>query len=226
MDWKTHWEEETGDERFCRVTASDHVSRLMREVHLSSHHQIVDFGCGQAYALDQLSPHLGSLFGYEPSTAMRVLANRAVSHRSNVSIVDNRDDIPVGWADYVISNSVTQYLTATELKDAIDWWWTLLKPGGTALISDVLGKEQRFFRELALATLLSLRSRRPFAFIKHCAGHVSKSYLTSASTTPLSVFPAQAFLDMGSEAGFHCTILARNLTYNSDRYTISLSKPK
>ncbi len=123
--------------------------------------RVLEIGVGSGLLLSQLAPRCESYWATDFSDVAiealaahidrdHELAGRVVLRAQSAH---DTDELPVGWFDTVILNSVTQYFpTAGYLVDVLDQALRLLAPGGAVFLGDV--RNLRLHRPLVTAVQL------------------------------------------------------------------------
>lgn len=100
----------------------------------------LDWGCGEADAADSLTRACARLYLFD--TADSVIANlrRKFADNPKISVLDEAQlaALPDHSLDFVIINSVAQYLSHEQLDEALELLREKLKPAGTLAIGDVI----------------------------------------------------------------------------------------
>jgi SAM-dependent methyltransferase len=104
---------------------------------------VLDWGCGDALAANDLAQTCRTLLLYDraDSTRRRLLVNFA--DRSKIRVLDDAELGAVAPAslDLIIVNSVVQYLDRRQFSDALRLFHRLLKSDGTLLLGDIIAPD-------------------------------------------------------------------------------------
>ncbi len=104
---------------------------------------LLDWGCGDALAADELAQTCRTLLLYDraDSTRSRLLANYA--GRSKIRVLDDAElgEVAPASVDLIVVNSVVQYLDRRQFSDALRLFHRLLKSDGTLLLGDIIAPD-------------------------------------------------------------------------------------
>lgn len=142
MDWKEYW---NGPHPIYvnarhRALHFDLIARDLAALSPGPDAIALDYGCGEADAADALARACGRLYLFD--TAPTVVANlrRKFAGHPKIEPLDEAqfDALPDGALDFVIVNSVVQYLTDDERAAMLDRLREKMKPSGLLAIGDVI----------------------------------------------------------------------------------------
>jgi SAM-dependent methyltransferase len=104
---------------------------------------VLDWGCGDALAADDLAQTCRTLLLYDraDSTRRRLLANYADNPKIRVLDDAELDAISPASVDLIIVNSVVQYLDRRQFSDALRHFHRLLKSDGKLLLGDIIAPD-------------------------------------------------------------------------------------
>jgi SAM-dependent methyltransferase len=104
---------------------------------------VLDWGCGDALAADDLAQTCRTLLLYDraDSTRSRLLANYA--GRQKIRVLDDAElgTVAPASVDLIVVNSVVQYLDRRQFSDALRLFHRLLKRDGTLLLGDIIAPD-------------------------------------------------------------------------------------
>ncbi|MDD5471862.1 MAG: class I SAM-dependent methyltransferase [Sideroxydans sp.] len=120
--------------------ANEVAAAIRREVALSPHMAVLDYGCGTGLLSLQLLPQAGSLCGADSSPAMlEVMAGKITAQNLNnasTQFVDFENGAHAsGSYDLIVSSMVTHHVPDTAALFAE--WFRLLNPGGQIAFADL-----------------------------------------------------------------------------------------
>ena len=104
---------------------------------------VLDWGCGDALAANDLAQSCRTLLLYDraDSTRSRLLANYAGSPKVRVIDDVELDAVAPASVDLIIVNSVVQYLDRRQFSDALRLFHRLLKSDGKLLLGDIIAPD-------------------------------------------------------------------------------------
>jgi SAM-dependent methyltransferase len=104
---------------------------------------VLDWGCGDALAANDLAQTCRTLLLYDraDSTRRRLLSNYADSPKIRVLDDAELGAVPAASVDLIIVNSVVQYLDRGQFADALRLFHRLLKSDGKLLLGDIIAPE-------------------------------------------------------------------------------------
>lgn len=104
---------------------------------------VLDWGCGDALAADDLVQPCRTLLLYDraDSTRRRLLSRYAGS--ANIRVLDDAelDAVAPASVDLIVVNSVVQYLSPSQFADALRLFHRLLKNDGQLLLGDIIAPD-------------------------------------------------------------------------------------
>jgi SAM-dependent methyltransferase len=104
---------------------------------------ILDWGCGDALAANDLAQTCRTLLLYDraDSTRRRLLSHYADSAKIRVLDDPELDAVSPASVDLIIVNSVVQYLDRRQFGDALQLFHRLLKSDGMLLLGDIIAPD-------------------------------------------------------------------------------------
>lgn len=108
---------------------------------------VADLGCGTGVFTEQLSRHVGQVIGVDNSDEMLVAARQNVAGRDNVDLrLGALEQVPIdnSQCDGALATLVLTYLS--QPMAAVSEMVRILKPGGRAVIVDLLRHDEDAFR--------------------------------------------------------------------------------
>ena len=179
----------------------------------------LDYGCGEADAAGDVARFCGKLFLFD--TAETVVANlrRKFAGDARITALDEAGlaALPAGSLDFVIINSVAQYLSREQMGAALDLLRGKLKAGGILAIGDVIHVD-----DTAVADTLALLSFAReggflFAALVGIVRTVFSDYRKLRDKLGLTRYTPEEFIALLAAHGFAATRAARNIGHNQGR---------
>lgn len=216
-DWAKYGRWNRRDERMAELWVRDVIAWVNGNGQITSNSVVLDYGCGYFDVGMALAPHVARVDGFDIEPDTIAAARMRVRSVPNAQIHDRRDDLPRASYDLVIVNSVLQYVPEGELGDALTFMRGLLKPGGAALIADLIPRSYSPAKDALRSLWVALRSRLLLPMIMH----ISKAAL-KPDGLQLSRIDAAELSELASAARFRFERLERNLTPSRQRYSCLL----
>jgi SAM-dependent methyltransferase len=152
---------------------------------------------------------------------MRRSTAAEVSGATNVRFFDLTDGVPTQpdvRFDFILANSVVQFMTAEEFEGWLRVWRQLLAPGGRIVVSDLVPPDYPAFAELL--TLLQFSARRGFLVrAVYDAVRVMPLYWKTRRKRPLLTTGREDLSRWARQADLRVSFLPRNLTRFDRRIT-------
>lgn len=221
QEWDSYWNSLNDSQPIFRLEAGDYVQRFTRAFPGCSTARVLDFGCGFGLLSEALSAHVGEIVVWDSSSNMRRIAYRRLAAKNNVGFATApgiEQDTSLGTFDFILVNSVVQYMTFEELCGWLARWKELVDVDGRIVVSDIVTPDYSFFRDLTAFLAVCLRNgvflRSLWAGMKEIG-----NYSTIKSSQPLLKLDATRVSEAAASAGLHVDILEENLTYHHGRIT-------
>lgn len=223
LSWQGFWEKSTGNKRLFQGIAGDYFDNFKLVFPFSSETRILDLGCGHGYLASLLAEMVREVYIYDISLSMMEIARDHNRKKKNVIALEKMSDhIPP--MDYILANSVIQYMTPDVLKDNLRLWRSLLKDQGKIIVSDILPGKVRFFSELLGLLVFSLSKGYLMGQVEQLASLFFSDFTRVVRECPLTYYSYDLLCDMAAETKLSIEILDKNLIYGSNRYTASFWK--
>jgi ubiquinone/menaquinone biosynthesis C-methylase UbiE len=214
-------------------THTIYASKLHRDLHFqivardiigyisSPEAVLLDYACGEALSAARVAEACGKLYLAEPAPGVRgrLIARFAPNTKIRVRSLDDLRNMEAQSIDLVVMNSVTQYMTPTELDAALAVIRRLLKPGGRLVAGDILRPEVGMIRDV----IALLRFARTHGFLKDALiGLISTAlsdYRQLRSQIGLQRYGEKEMIAKLANAGFAASRADSNIGYNPWRMT-------
>ena len=214
-------------------THTIYASKLHRDLHFqviardivgyitSSDAVVLDYSCGEALSAAKVAEACSMLYLAEPAPGVRgrLIARYAPNTRIRVRSLDDLRSMTQASIDLVVMNSVTQYMTATELDTAFAVIRRLLKPAGRLVLGDILRPEVGMIRDVL--ALLGFAARHGFlkdALIGLVATALS-DYRQLRTKVGLQRYSESDMIAKLKKAGFSASRAPKNIGHNPWRMT-------
>ena len=207
-----------------RAEAGDYVRKVAAALPMDRKTRVLDFGCGFGYAADMLAPKVKELFLWDKSKNMRRYARANTARHKNVRFLDLTDpdalSVKTGF-DYILVNSVAQYMRTDDFTDWLVRWRGMLAPGGRLVISDLIPNDYNTMMDMSALIVFSARN----GFLTHAIREgfsEFKRYWKTRSARPLSRIERADLRHRADAKGLSVQFLPGNLTYRKKRITAVL----
>jgi len=222
MSWPDYWEKNTGDNGLFHGIAADYYRNFQNRFSTNSRARILDFGCGPGYLALMLGGTAAKVYAFDQSKGMRDSATARTRSMANVTVVDHLNEETVEPLDYVVANSVLQYMTMDEVRETLNNLRNLLRSEGEIILSDVLGEPLDAKKEVFDLLLRALLRGYFIAQFWRFFSLFFSNYSRVSKTTSLTVFKPQALAELAKSCGFEFELLDQNLVGSRQRYSASL----
>jgi len=205
-----------------RAVAAD-IVRLLP----SAEARVLDHGCGEALHADAVAAQCGGLLLCEaaPSVRARVAARFADEPKIRVIGPHEVARLPEACLDFVVANSLVQYLKRSELEALLAAWRGALKPGGKLVLADVIGPTQSAAADAAALLRFAAANGFLIAAVFGLVRTVFSRYRKLRAELGLAHYTEREMLDLLRRAGFSAKRLARNFGHNQQRMAFEAEKP-
>ncbi len=222
-DWRSFWDSDHSiyvnarhkDVHYREI--ADQIAAFARQ----AGPRVLDYGCGEAIHADRVAAVAQEvlLSDAAPSVRAAVAARFASDPRIRVLAPEAVEQLPDAGLDLIVSNSVTQYLTAQELTRVLALWHRLLKAGGMLVVGDVIPPDAGAVTDVA--ALLRYAAANGFlpAALWGLVRTAMSPYSRLRSRIGVTRYTQADFMAKLAAAGFAAERLPRNLEHNTARMT-------
>lgn len=214
--WLSYWDTLPEGRLLFPPECAAFAENFRRELRPGPADKLLDYGCGFGHVAALLAPHVGAVRVWDAAPNMRDAAARLPGVRPW--------DGTEGDFDFVVVNSVVQYMTADELAARVRDWAAKLKPGGRLVLSDLSEPGHGTLSDLWSLFRFSARRGYLISAVRNTLAE-RRRYAAAAKARPL-YHPARAEVEaFAAAAGLTTHYLPRNLTHFAGRSTAILTKP-
>lgn len=189
--------------------------------------RVLDYGCGEALAADALARACGSLTLCDAAPGVREKIRQRFEGNGGIRVASPEDieALPGGSFDFIVANSLLQYLKRPQLDGLLALWRRLLAPGGRLLLADVIPPDVSAVKDAA--ALLSFAARDGFlgAAVVGLARTAVSPYRKLRGELGLSMYREEEFAELLAAAGFEAERTRPNVGHNQSRMAF-LAVPK
>lgn len=217
--WLAYWERVPEGRLLFAPESEEYAGNFLREFGPKSTDRVLDYGCGFGQIALRIAPSVGSIAVWDEAENMRRIAGINLAGCGNGRVWDG---VQSGF-DYILVNSVVQYLSADELKSKIAEWVKLLAPNGRLVLSDLSEPGHSTLRDMASLFGFSLRRGYLVRAVRNTLAE-RRRYSATAQSRPL-YHPSRGEVEQfAAAAGLSACYLARNLTHFRGRTTAVLRR--
>lgn len=215
--WLAFWERVPEGRLLFAPESEEYAKNFRREFAPKRTARIFDYGCGFGAVALRLAPFVSQIRVWDEAENMRGIASANLAKCGNVEI-GNRIE---GGFDFVLVNSIVQYLSAKELELKISEWAGLLAPGGRIVLSDLSEPGHSTLSDIASLFRFSLRHGYLLSAARNTLAE-RRRYATTEQLRPLYHPSRDEIGRFAAAAGLSACYLARNLTHFRGRTTAVL----
>ncbi|MGU3492782.1 class I SAM-dependent methyltransferase [Xanthobacteraceae bacterium A53D] len=221
MDWVSFWDgahsiyvnDRHKAVHYARITAD--IAALVP----SPDARVLDYGCGEALGAPDLAKACGTLTLADAAPKVRARLKEKFAGDRKIMVLSPEETaaLPEGSFDFIIANSLLQYLPKDVLKALLATWHRLLAPGGVLVLADVIPPGVSAVQDAA--ALLSFGARDGFlvaAFIGLARTAVSP-YRKLRADLGLTMYEEAEMLALLKAAGYSAERLHPNVGHNQRR---------
>lgn len=181
--------------------------------------RILDYGCGRALSADLVADACGHLYLCDGAENVRAELVEQFGKRADITVLapDEVSGLGDGSIDLLVVNSVVQYLSVNELREALKVWRRKLAPGGTLLLADIIPPGRGAAADAS--ALLKFAAGNGFLFAAG-AGLVRtffSDYRTLRSRLGIQMFDEAGMIELLNSCGFAARRHFPNLGHNTGR---------
>ncbi len=216
--WLAYWERVPEGRLLFAPESEEYARNFLREFAPKPTDRILDYGCGFGTIARLLAPRVGAVRVWDAAANMRRIAADNLAGVPNAAVWDRAER---GF-DFVLVNSVVQYLTAGELEAKLAEWAGWLAPEGRIVLSDWSEPGHSTLSDLWSLFRFSVRRGYLVRAVRNTLAERARYGATARVRTPYH--PTRGEIDrFATAAGLSACYLARNLTHFRGRWTAVLS---
>lgn len=217
--WLDYWEQLPEGRLLFAPESDEYVKNFLREFRPKSTDRVLDYGCGFGQIALRIAPYVGSIVVWDEAENMRTIAARNLANCTNARLWNGED----GHFDYILVNSVVQYLSAEELQSKLIDWSGRLSENGRIVLSDLSEPDHSTIGDLTSLLLFSLRRGYCLRAFRNTLAERSR-YAKAARSRPMFRPTKLQIEQIAAAAGFTTCYLSRNLTHFRSRKTAVLTR--
>ena len=182
---------------------------------------VLDWGCGDALAADDLAQTCRTLLLYDRAdgTRSRLLANYA--GRPNIRVLDDAElgGVAPASVDLIVVNSVVQYLDRRQFGEALHLFHRLLKRDGTLLLGDIIAPDTPLVGHVTTFLRFAWRNGFFVAAIVGLARNFVSPYRKLRREAGYACYTDMQMLGLLRDYGFVGERLASNIAVSQLRFS-------
>src|SRR5438874_1342002 len=141
-DWKSFWDSAhsiyvNGRHKYVHYrTVAEQIAQFVP----GRTARVLDFGCGEALHANLVAEVASEVVLADSADTVRAAMALRFAANPRIKVLSPQDleELPDKRFDLIVSNSVVQYLTTTELEHLLALWRRLLASAGTLIVADVI----------------------------------------------------------------------------------------
>jgi predicted TPR repeat methyltransferase len=189
--------------------------------------RVLDYGCGEALHADRVADRAAKLYLCESAASVR--ARLAQRFAGNAAIVittpEQVERMADGSLDFVVANSVVQYLSSGDLDRWLKLMRRLLVSGGILIVADVIPPGASAARDAMALLRYAAANRFLLAALAGLTRTICSEYRAVRAQLGIACYSEAEFMMRLSASRFAGQRLAQNLEHNPLRMTF-LARPR
>lgn len=183
--------------------------------------RVLDHGCGEALHAGLVAGNARELLLCDAAASVRAAITTRFAGDPKIKVLapEDLEHLPHASLDLIFVNSLVQYLTATELQQALALWRRLLAPAGILIVADVIPPNVGALSDGLALMRYAAANGFPAAALVGLARTALSRYRRLRNELGISRYAEKEFLDLLRAAGFEAERLARNVEHNPARMT-------
>jgi SAM-dependent methyltransferase len=182
---------------------------------------VLDYGCGEAGAAEDVARRCGKLILSDAAPAVRAVLTERYAGHPTVTVMSPEEvqALPRVSLDLIVVNSLLQYLSRAELDELLGVFHPLLKDTGVLVIGDVIPRNQSALADAAALLRFGFQGGFLTSALLGLARTFFSEYRRLRSTLGLSFYDEAEMLAVLEAAGFVAERRRPNLGHNQGRAT-------
>jgi SAM-dependent methyltransferase len=228
-DWVTFWDSDHSiyvnahhlDVHYRKI-AEDIVSLLP-----SSSARVLDHGCGEALHADKIAAKCGGLFLCEAAPTVRARIAKRFEDEPKIRAIGPAEveRLPFDSLDFIVANSLVQFLKQNELERLLATWRRILKPGGKLVIADVIWAQRSIITDAAALLRFAASNGFLIAAFLGLVRTFFSDYRKLRAQLGITYYTSDGMIQKLERAGFSAKRLPNNLGHNQQRMAFEALRP-
>ncbi|MBV8537591.1 MAG: class I SAM-dependent methyltransferase [Alphaproteobacteria bacterium] len=180
---------------------------------------MLDWGCGDALAAPQMAETCGTVLLYDAVGNMRSQLRSRYGGDPRIKVLDEDDlaKLPPCSVDFILVNSVIQYLTRSQFIDALRTFHRVLRPAGSLLLGDVIEPGTSMVKDACNLLLFAARNEFLLSAIVGLMATFLSPYRKLRQRQGLSWYSASDLNRALADSGFSGEMLPANIAPSRHR---------
>ena len=190
--------------------------------------RVLDYGCGRALSADLVADACAHLYLCDGAESVRTALVEQFGRRSDVTVIapDDIAGLPDGSIDLLVVNSVVQYLSMDEFRNALKAWRPKLSAGGTLLLADIIPPGRGAIADAAALLKFAAGNGFLFAAGADLVRTFFSDYRRLRSSLGIQMFDETAMIELLRSCGFAAHRHFPNLGHNTGRMAFAATHSK
>lgn len=187
--------------------------------------RVLDYGCGEAVHADLVANAAAELVLCDVAPSVRAHLVRRFGGNSKIRVLapEEIERLPAQSFDFVIANSLVQYISPPQLDRLLLVWRRLLAPGGTLTLADVVPPDVDPLSDAVALALYAAKNGFLLAAIFGTVRTFFSPYRKVRQKLGIARYSEEEFVQKLAASGFGALRLPFNLEHNSARMTFRAS---
>ena len=183
--------------------------------------RVLDYGCGEALHAERVAEVAAELFLSDTADGVRAAMTRRFAGNPRIKVLSPKEveALPDASFELIVSNSVVQYLTQSELEGLLALWRRLLAPGGALIVADVIPPDVGALSDISALLRYAAQSGFLLAALGGLVRTAVSPYRKLRNTLGIAQYTQADFMQKLAAAGYAAERLPRNLEHNPARMT-------
>ena len=226
-DWASFWDQPHSiyvNQRHCDVHYRD-IAQGIIALLPGREARVLDYGCGEAVHADLVANAAAELVLCDVAPSVRARLVQCFDGNPKISVLapEEVDRLPAQSFDFVIANSLVQYISPAQLDGLLMVWRRLLAPGGTLNLADVVPPMLGPLNDAVALALYAAKNGFLLAAIFGTVRTFFSPYRRVRQKLGISRYSEDEFLQKLAVSGFAAVRLPFNLEHNAARMTFRAS---
>ena len=182
---------------------------------------LLDYGAGDALEADRVAARIGRLYLFDAAAEVRARLGRRFGDSPRITILDDAAlaALPDRSLDWIVVNSVLQYVAPPDLSSLLALWHRKLKPDGRLVLADVIPPGDTMIADTLALLGFARRGGFFFAALAGLVATFFSDYRKLRQKLGLSVYDEATMLARLRDAGFRPERRQPNFGFNQTRMT-------
>ncbi len=182
---------------------------------------MLDHGCGDALEAPRIAGWIARLYLYDAASEVRARLQHRFADQPRIAVLDDAAlaALPDASLDWIVVNSVLQYVPQRGLDALLALWRRKLKPGGSLVLADIIPPGDTMTADTLALLGFAWRGGFLWAALAGLVATFFSDYRKLRRKLGLSVYDEATMLGLLRTAGFDAQRRRPNLGFNQTRMT-------